>query len=41
VEEVRDAASAADFVTHTERLPLVMPEVVQTPDGPAMRIDSP
>lgn len=41
VEEVRDAASAVDFVTHADALPLVMPEIVSTPDGPAMRIDGP
>ena len=38
VEEVRDAASAVDFVAHSAELPLVMPDVVDTPDGPAMRI---
>ena len=41
VEEVRDAATAADFVAHSDTLPLVMPEIVETPDGPAMRIDWP
>ncbi|EWT00188.1 NUDIX hydrolase [Intrasporangium oryzae NRRL B-24470] len=38
VEAVRDAPSAAEFVAHSADLPLVMPEVVDTPDGPAMRI---
>jgi 8-oxo-dGTP pyrophosphatase MutT (NUDIX family) len=39
VEEVRDASSAADFVAHSDDLPLIMPVIVDTPDGPAMRID--
>ena len=38
VEEVRDAGSAAEFIAHSERLPLVMPEVVDGPDGPAMEV---
>ena len=38
VEEIRDAGSAAAFVVHTEHLPLVMPEVVDGPTGPAMEI---
>ena len=38
VEEVRDAPSALEFVAHNPELPLVMPDVVDTPDGPAMRI---
>jgi 8-oxo-dGTP pyrophosphatase MutT (NUDIX family) len=38
VEEIRDAAHAADFVVHTEHLPLVMPVVVDGPAGPAMEI---
>ncbi len=41
VEEVRDAASAEDFVSHADALPLIMPEIVATPEGPAMRIDWP
>lgn len=41
VEEIRDAASATDFVCHADALPLIMPEIVSTPDGPAMRIESP
>lgn len=40
VEEVGAAASAADFVAHSDDLPLIMPEIVETPDGPAMRIDA-
>ncbi len=38
VEAIRDAACAADVVVHSESLPLVMPEVVDGPDGPAMAI---
>lgn len=38
VEEIRDAPSAADFVAHSAELPLIMPAVVDTPEGPAMRI---
>jgi 8-oxo-dGTP pyrophosphatase MutT (NUDIX family) len=38
VELIRDAASAADFVVHSAALPLVMPEVVDGPSGPAMEI---
>ena len=33
-------SSAAEFVAHNEDLALVMPDIVQTPDGPAMRIDA-
>ncbi len=39
VEQVGAAARAADFVSHNDDLPLIMPEIVETPDGPAMRID--
>ena len=39
VEEIRGAASAEEFVAHADDLPLVMPEIVATADGPAMRID--
>lgn len=38
VEEIREAASAAGFVVHSEALPLVMPEVVEGPSGAAMEI---
>lgn len=38
LEQVRDAASAAEFVQHSGQLPLVMPVIVSTPDGPALRI---
>jgi hypothetical protein len=38
LEEVQAAASAEDFIRHTEHLPLIMPTIVSTPDGPAMRI---
>jgi 8-oxo-dGTP pyrophosphatase MutT (NUDIX family) len=38
VEQVREASSAADFVVHSESLPLVMPEVVAGPSGAAMEI---
>ena len=38
VEEVRDAPSAADFVAHSAHLPLLMPGIVETPDGPAMHL---
>jgi 8-oxo-dGTP pyrophosphatase MutT (NUDIX family) len=38
VEEIRDAASAEDFVVHRRHLPLVVPEVVDGPSGPAMEI---
>lgn len=41
VEEVRDAATAVDFVSHADSLPLIMPEIVSAPEGPAMRIDWP
>lgn len=40
VEQVGAAASAAEFVAHHEDLALVMPDIVQTPEGPAMRIDA-
>lgn len=36
VEEVRDAGSAAAFVAHSAHLPLILLEVVETGDGPAM-----
>lgn len=39
VEEIRDAPSAVDFVAHSDALPLITPAVVETPEGPAMRID--
>ncbi|MDN5790672.1 MAG: NUDIX hydrolase [Micrococcales bacterium] len=38
VEEIRDAASAAEFVSHADNLPCIMPDVIDTPDGPAMRL---
>jgi len=38
VEQVRDAASAADFVSHADLTPLVMPEVVDAPGGAAMEV---
>ena len=38
VEEIRDAPCAADVVVHSDTLPLIMPEVVDGPDGPAMEI---
>ena len=38
VEQVREASSAADFVVHSDSLPLVMPEVVAGPSGAAMEI---
>lgn len=38
VEEIRDAASAAEFVSHAEHLPCIMPDVIDTQDGPAMRL---
>jgi 8-oxo-dGTP pyrophosphatase MutT (NUDIX family) len=38
VEEIRDAPSAAAVVVHSESLPLIMPEVVDGPDGGAMEI---
>lgn len=41
VEEIGAAASADDFVAHADNPPLIMPEIVSTPDGPAMRIDTP
>jgi 8-oxo-dGTP pyrophosphatase MutT (NUDIX family) len=39
VEQIRDALDAASFVTHSAELPLIMPEVIDTPTGPAMRFD--
>jgi 8-oxo-dGTP pyrophosphatase MutT (NUDIX family) len=39
LEEIRDASSAAEFIAHRDDLPLIMPEIVDTPEGPAMRID--
>ena len=39
LERVRDVGSAAEFVTDTEDLPLILPEVVETTDGLALRID--
>jgi 8-oxo-dGTP pyrophosphatase MutT (NUDIX family) len=39
VEQIRDAGSAAEFVMHTEELPLIMPEVVEGPSGPAMVVE--
>jgi len=36
VEEIRDAPSAAAVVVHSDELPLIMPEVVDGPDGAAM-----
>ena len=38
VEEIRDARCAADVVVHSTSLPLIMPEVVDGPGGPAMEI---
>jgi len=38
VEEIRDAPSAAAVVVHSDDLPLIMPEVVDGPDGAAMEI---
>jgi 8-oxo-dGTP pyrophosphatase MutT (NUDIX family) len=38
LEEIAAAANAEDFIRHTEHLPLIMPTIVSTPDGPAMRI---
>jgi 8-oxo-dGTP pyrophosphatase MutT (NUDIX family) len=38
LEQIRDAGSAAEFVAHTDPVPLVMPVMVETPDGPALRI---
>lgn len=38
LEEIRQASNVAEFVTHRESLPLVMPVVVDTPDGPAMEV---
>ncbi|GAA6527598.1 NUDIX hydrolase [Intrasporangium sp. DVR] len=40
VEEIADAPSAAAFVRHSDDLPLVMPVIVETPEGPAVRIDA-
>ncbi len=39
VEQIRDSGSAADFVEHTKHLPLIMPEVVEGPTGPAMVVE--
>lgn len=36
VEQVRDAASASAFVRHAEHLPLIVSEIIDTPEGPAM-----
>ncbi len=38
LEEVRDAPSAAGFVCSSDCVPLLLPEVVDTPDGPAIRV---
>ena len=38
VEAVRDAGSAGAFMTHSDGLPLIVPEVIDTPDGPAMEL---
>lgn len=38
VEQIRDAPCAADVVVHSEALPLVMPEVVDGAEGPAMEV---
>jgi 8-oxo-dGTP pyrophosphatase MutT (NUDIX family) len=40
LEQIRDAGSAAEFVAHADQVPLIMPVVVETPDGPAMRIEA-
>lgn len=40
VEEIAAAPSAAEFVTHSADLPLIMPVIVETPAGPAMQIDT-
>lgn len=39
VEEIAAAPSAAEFVTHSADLPLILPVIVETPAGPAMQID--
>ena len=36
VEQVRDAGSADAFVRHADHLPLIVSEIVDTPEGPAM-----
>ncbi|MEP7331562.1 MAG: NUDIX hydrolase [Terracoccus sp.] len=36
VEQVRDAASASAFVRHAAHLPLIVSEIIDTPEGPAM-----
>lgn len=36
VEQVRDAASASRFVQHADHLPLIVSEIIDTPEGPAM-----
>lgn len=38
VEQVRDAGSAAAFVTPSDRMPLILPRVVHTPEGPAIEV---
>ena len=38
VEEILQASSARDFVSHAEHLPLIMPEVVESELGPAMEV---
>jgi 8-oxo-dGTP pyrophosphatase MutT (NUDIX family) len=38
VEEIREASSATDFITHADHLPLIMPEVVDSELGPAMEV---
>lgn len=38
VEQVRDAGSAAAFVSHSDRMPLILPRVVHTPEGPAIEV---
>ena len=40
VEQVGAASSAEEFVAHAADVPLIMPEVVATPEGPAMRIEA-
>lgn len=36
VEQVRDAVSATAFVRHADHLPLIVSEIIDTPEGPAM-----
>ena len=38
VEEIQKAGSARDFVAHSEHLPLIIPEVVDSELGPAMEV---